>query len=162
MVCKCCGNDIGENMVCPYCGATQESEQQNSYASANSSTIPNPADPIGSEQFNQDEKAKEISPEEISDGKVMAILSYLGCLMLIPLFAGRKNKFSKFHLNQGLVLLVSNVILSAVVNCIPKIGPILAIFASIAILIFEIIGIVNAATGKVKELPLIGKIKIIK
>lgn len=162
MVCKHCGNDIGENMVCPYCGAAQETEQQNPYASTNSSTIPNPADPIGSEQFNQDEKAKEISPEEISDGKVMAVLSYLGCLIFIPIFAGRKNKFARFHLNQGLVLLVSNVILSAVVNCIPKVGSILTIFASIAILIFEIIGIVNAATGKVKELPLIGKIKIIK
>lgn len=159
MVCKHCGNEIGENMVCPYCGATQEPEQQNPYTNADSSTSPNP---VSSEQVNQAEETQEISQEEISSGKVMAVLSYLGCLMLIPLFAGRKNKFSKFHLNQGLALFVTNVLLSVIVNCIPKIGSILAIFVSIIMLIFEIIGIVNAATGKVKELPLIGKIKIVK
>lgn len=159
MICKHCGNDIGEDMMCPYCGATQEPEQQNPYTNADSSTSPNP---VSSEQVNQAEETQEISQEEISSGKVMAVLSYLGCLMLIPLFAGRKNKFSKFHLNQGLVLFVTNVLLSVIVNCIPKIGSILAVFVSIVMLIFEIIGIVNAATGKVKELPLIGKIKIVK
>lgn len=159
MICKHCGNDIGEHTVCPYCGATQEAEQQNPYTSADSSTTPNS---VSSEQFYQEEKAKEVSPEEISDGKVMAILSYLGCLMLIPLFAGRKNKFAKFHLNQGLVLFLFNVLFSVVFNCIPNIGKILVTVSSVVFLVLAILGIINAITGKIKELPLIGKVKIIK
>ena len=42
------------------------------------------------------------------------------------------------------------------------IGWLISVLLSIALLVFMILGIVNAAQGKAKELPLIGSIKIIQ
>lgn len=83
----------------------------------------------------------------------MAILSYLGILVLVPLLTDAKNDpFVKFHIKQGLVLLICFVI-AMVLNIIPPIG----ILAWIACLILMIIGIMNAANHKQVELPVIGQ-----
>lgn len=88
---------------------------------------------------------------------VMALLCYLGILVIIPLITDAKNDpFVKYHIKQGLVLLIASVI-SWVVGMIPVLGwfllgPILGLFC----LVLAIIGIVNAISGKEKPLPLIG------
>ena len=45
---------------------------------------------------------------------------------------------------------------------IPILGWIIAPIASILITVLSVIGIINALNGKAKELPIIGKFKIIK
>ena len=129
--------------------------------------------------------------KEAEAGKVMAILAYIGILALIPYFAEKNNKFVRFHAVAGMNLLliwiayaiisgiVSAIVSSvAVSNCVNSYyyyggscaagfgatGVVSLIFGIIAILIgiLAILGIVNAATGKTKELPIIGKLKIIK
>jgi len=129
--------------------------------------------------------------KEAESGKAMAILSYLAFLALIPYFAEKKNKFVRFHAVQGMNLLliwvayvIINAIVSAIVtaatvgNCVNSyygyygncaagfgaIGIVSIIFGIIgaAIGVVAIIGIVNAVTGKMKEVPILGKIKIIK
>ncbi len=53
-------------------------------------------------------KTKELNQNE----KLTAILSYLGILVLIPLFAVKKrNNFVKFHLQQGMNLFIIELIL---------------------------------------------------
>jgi len=42
--------------------------------------------------------------KEVKEGKSLAWLSYLGLLFLIPLLAGKDNRFAKFHAKQGMVL----------------------------------------------------------
>ena len=85
----------------------------------------------------------------------MAILAYLGILIIIPfLTEAHKDPFVKFHLKQGLVLIIVWIILSAI-HVVPLgflVGWILWLLA----VILSIIGIVNAAQGQEKELPLIG------
>ena len=102
----------------------------------------------------------------------MAILAYFGPLVLIPIFAAKQSKFARYHSNQGLVLLIASILYGIAYNILSSI--ILAIswrlyfivsiigLVSIVITILAIIGIINAATGKAKELPLIGKFKILK
>lgn len=98
---------------------------------------------------------------EDSNDKVFGILSYFGILWLVGLLAG-KTEFAKFHANQGLVLFIAGVIISAV-SAIPIVGWfIVAPLGSIATLVLAIMGIVNAAKGEMKPLPVIGKFQIIK
>ena len=98
---------------------------------------------------------------EDSNDKVFGILSYFGILWLVGLLAG-KTEFAKFHANQGLVLFIAGIIIGAA-SAIPIVGWfVIAPVGSIATLVFAIMGIVNAAQGQMKPLPLIGKFQIIK
>lgn len=128
----------------------------------------------------------EYDKKEIESGKGMAVLSYI--IALIPYFAEKKNKYVRFHAVQGmniLIIAVAWAILAAIINTIVE-----AIFCStgygywysscwytfgvedviswivslvsLGIGVLDIIGLVYAATGKAKEVPILGKVKIIK
>lgn len=103
--------------------------------------------------------APTIDPSDISANKVMAILAYIGILVLIPLFAAKESKFARFHTNQGLILFICNIVIYFI-SLIPGLKAICWIL-SVAALVFAIIGIIGAAKGETKELPLIGKYRII-
>lgn len=143
--CSKCGAQIPDNSnVCPSCGAPQgdNTNQQNYQQAYVSGTGP-------------------IDPNDIQQNKVMAVLAYLGLLFLIPLLAAPNSRFARFHANQGLVLFLAEIVLG-IIAVIPIVGWIIGSLGEIAALVFAIIGIVHAANGEVKELPLIGKIQIIK
>jgi len=94
-----------------------------------------------------------ITPEEIESGKTMAFVAYL--VFFIPLLMDeyKKNKFVMFHTEQSIVLLIVNLLVNiiGIVTC--GIGYILFI----AVIVYYIIGIMNALGGKVTPLPLIGQ-----
>lgn len=102
-----------------------------------------------------------------SNEKAFGILAYLGWLVLVPIFAG-KTEFSRFHANQGLVLAIAEIvvtIVAVVMMFIPIVGWIIGILlylVDLVALVFAIMGIVNAAQGQMKPLPIIGNIKILK
>lgn len=107
-----------------------------------------------------------------STEKGFGVCAYLGFLFLVPLLAG-KTQFSRYHANQGIVLFIADVILGTIIGLvtlligfIPVIGPIIAGVVGgvlgLVIFIFMIIGIVHAANGEMKPLPIIGGITIIK
>ncbi len=82
-------------------------------------------------------------------------------LLLIPLLTKPNSAFVKYHSNQGLVLLIFSFA-CAFINVIPILGQIISIIGSIFAVVCFIIGIINAAGGKMKPLPLIGGITILK
>jgi len=85
---------------------------------------------------------------------LMAVLCYFGILVLIPLLTDAKNDpFVKFHIKQGLVLLIAYVI-GGFVMWIPIIGWLLGI----VLFIFFLMGVINAASGKQTPLPIIGQL----
>lgn len=87
----------------------------------------------------------------------MAMICYLGILVIIPLLINTKNDpFVKFHIKQGLVLLVSIVIVN-ITWIIPILGWIAGVIGNIILLVLAIIGIINSASGKEEKLPLIGQ-----
>jgi uncharacterized membrane protein len=101
-------------------------------------------------------KKEKISKKD-SNEKACSILSYL-VIGIIWFFADetiRKNENVKFHVKQGLVLLILDIIIYLVVQ-IPIIGWIARPVLWIGFIILLIIGIINAAKGEQKELPLIG------
>ncbi|MCM1488464.1 MAG: hypothetical protein NC203_08865 [Firmicutes bacterium] len=107
-----------------------------------------------------------MDPNDIQQNKGMAVLAYFGFLFLVPLLAAPNSPYARFHVNQGLVLFILDVIIGVVGSIlsavVPIVGTIIASVLSLVIVVFVIMGIVNAATGKANELPIIGGIRIIK
>ncbi len=94
-----------------------------------------------------------VTPEEVSSGKTMAIIAYL--IFFIPLLMDdmRNNKFVMYHTEQAIALFILNIVLGIVATITCGIGLILYI----AWLVFLIMGIMNASKGEIKPLPLIGQ-----
>ena len=105
---------------------------------------------------------------DVNSNRAMGILAYIGPLVLIPLFAAKESPFARFHSNQGLVLLIAEVIASTGFKILSKlkligwIFAVLSVLVSIGIAVLTVKGIVNAARGRAKELPVIGSIQLLK
>ena len=118
---------------------------------------------------NTADSTSEYNPKDIEQNKVMAVLAYLGILVLVPIFAAKESKFARFHANQGLILCIIGIILYFAVVILMsismKLAAILSLFMwliELGILILAIIGIINAVKGRAKELPLVGKYRLLK
>ena len=96
--------------------------------------------------------------DDVKNNKGMAVLAYFWLLVLIPLLARKDSPFARYHSNQGLILLICSVI-SGILGRIW--GPLGTITGIICFILF-IIGIVNAANGRAKELPIVGKFRLLK
>ncbi|MBQ6878354.1 MAG: hypothetical protein IJO22_08170 [Oscillospiraceae bacterium] len=97
--------------------------------------------------------------------KLLAAISYIWILCIVTILCAKDDAFARYHANQGLVLLLANIaaaVAGFILGFIPVIGGILAWVISIALFVLMILGIVNAVTGKMKPLPFIGGIEIIK
>ena len=103
----------------------------------------------------------QADPNDAEKNKGMAILAYI--LFFIPMLTEAKDsKFAMFHANQSLVLLIAGFVGIFVSGIIPILGWfLLGPVVSVLWIVFLIIGIINAANGKMKELPLIGGIHIL-
>ena len=93
----------------------------------------------------------------------------MGFLALVPLFVAKDSKYAKFHTNQGLILLVCELIaaiISTVLWFIPVVGMVLGLIIGLPLylvtVILMVVGILNACKGEAKELPVIGQFKLIK
>ena len=180
--CGKCGQQIEENIkFCPACGASTAEAAPEAVPAQEPAPIAQEPAPVQnqndfsqklSELNNTADTTAEFDAQDITSNKAMAILAYFGPLVLIPIFAAKQSKFARYHANQGLVLLIASIlygiaysILSSIILAISwRLYFIVSIIGlvSIVITVLAIIGIINAATGKAKELPLIGKFKILK
>lgn len=103
-----------------------------------------------------------------SNEKVFNVLAYIGILFLVGLIADGQNPKVRFHVNQGLVLFLAEVILGivcSIIGAIPFIGFIGSICSGvigILSVVLMIIGIIHAANGEEVPLPVIGGITILK
>lgn len=84
--------------------------------------------------------------KDVEENKIIAALSYLGILVLIPLLARKDSKFCQEHAKQGLVTFIAAVVLGFV----PFVGWAL----DVVILVINIIALVNAVQGKYWKIPL--------
>ena len=98
--------------------------------------------------------------EDIDKNKTIAGLAYI--IFFLPLIACPDSRYGRFHANQALILFIVGLAGSIILSIIPIIGWILLPFFSLAVFIFAIIGLINGFGGKAKDLPLMGKIRILK
>lgn len=90
-------------------------------------------------------------------GNAIAILCYLGILVIVPLLTAKDDAFVKFHAKQGIALIIS-FIAGFIINFVPFIGWIAGSVALIFNFVMMILGIVNVLGNKEKDLPIIGSI----
>lgn len=100
--------------------------------------------------------------QDVQNNKIWAALSYVGILFILPLLVnGGQSRYAKYHANQGFILFLADIvagIVGAILGKIPVLGGILSALISLVTLALMIIGILNAANGKAKQLPLIGNL----
>lgn len=109
----------------------------------------------------------DVVAQDAKENKVYGILAYFGLLVLITIFAAPKDSaYCRFHANQGLILFIADMICSAIGSVIGAtlgfLGGIASSALSIGLLVLFIMGIINAAKGEMKELPIIGQFRILK
>lgn len=97
---------------------------------------------------------------DVKNNKIYGVLAYI--IFFIPLLAAKDSKFAMYHANQGLVLFLLYLAVNVVLRVIPILNWILLPFAGLFCLVLAILGIVNAANGEMKPLPLIGHFAILK
>ena len=103
--------------------------------------------------------------QDIESNKAIAGIAYFGILFWLPLVAAPKSEYAKFHANQAMVLFIASIvasIASGIIGLIPIIGTIAGFAISIAVFAMFVLGLYNGFTGKVRKLPFIGDITIIK
>lgn len=164
--CNKCGRQlIGNEQFCAGCGApVQNTAQQTNSTQDFVDSVKN--------LNNTADYTAEYDPMDVEQNKIMAVLAYLGLLVLVPILAAPNSRFAKFHANQGLLLTIASFafgmvtgIITAIFMWIPVLGAIVIAAVSLLSLVFlaaSIIGIVNAVQGRAKELPIIGKFRILK
>ena len=102
----------------------------------------------------------EYDQEDIEKNKTMAGLAYL--IFFLPLIVCPDSKYGKFHANQSLLVFLLAILGNILLGFIPILGWMLLPLFEILVLVMAIIGLINGFGGKVKELPIIGKYRIIK
>jgi len=85
----------------------------------------------------------------------LAVLWYIGILVLIPLLVEKEDEVVKFHTKQGLALFICEVI-TLLVSWFPIIGWLFGFAGWILWVILSLLGIINVLRGKKTPLPLIG------
>lgn len=116
--------------------------------------------------LDTEDTTDRFSPRDVRAHRTMAALSYLGILWAIPFFFARSSRFVRFHLGQGLLLLLADGIaatllgLTLLMNSLaPAVCPALAAVTEIIAflsLVLKICGVTYAMRGRARELPLIG------
>lgn len=118
----------------------------------------------------------EVVPENntysTSNGKIFSILSYIGILWIVGLLVDPEKNDPKvrFHIGQGMILFIVDVILGMVNGLIGVITPsflgfivtLLNMSLAVLILFLSVIGIINAIHCDEKELPVIGRFAFFK
>ena len=153
--CNKCGNQLPDGANnCPNCGAPAGNTQQNTQNAQN----------FVNNMMNTNDTTSQFDPQDINDNKGMSVLAYIGFLFLIPLLACPNSKYARYHTLFLLELAIG--VVTGIFGIIPIagliIGGLLSAVGGIFTLVLMIMGIINAAQGQAKELPLIGKITLLK
>ncbi len=174
--CKNCGTAIPDGQTqCPNCSTAAEAPKTNTTQPDVSQAINNVSKDIQNTAKNImatcSDHTAEYEPIEIETGRGMSILSYFGPLCFVPIFKGM-TPYTKFHANQGLLVFITYVVGLIIGTVLYKLTYRIVIIRTIASIIkwllqalpviLEIMGIVNAANNQAKELPIIGKIRLLK
>ena len=146
--CPNCGSKVEDGTTfCPNCG-TKLGVEKASQKTDSSLVLKKLAD--------TPDTTANYAAADIAENKGMAILCYLGILWLIPFLAKKDSPFVKYHLNQGLLVLILGIAV-AIISWIPVVGWL----CGVVVFALAIIGIVNVVNGKAQELPVIGKFKLL-
>lgn len=96
------------------------------------------------------------------DTKTTSIVAYITVVGLIVALAAGEREGAKFHINQALVIWIAGFASGIITAAVPFIGWIAGFVFSIFLIVCWFIGIIAAINQEEKEIPLLGKISIVK
>ena len=131
-----------------------------------------PTDNVEAAQLKKQAAAEE--EEDIRKNKGMALLSYLGVLVVIPMIFGLHSKFVRHHANQGLMLFTLEMVVWAACKTVLLLGyPLLHLSAMVYLTslvggliwlgftLLALLGLLHVAGDSYASLPVIGEYEII-
>lgn len=174
--CNKCGAQLADgSSFCPACGAQTNAAPAQNTASANEGFKG-----FINKLLDTPDHTSSYDATDIENNKIMALLSYIGLLFLVPLFAAKDSRYAQFHVNQGIVFCIASIAFAIIQGIlfgigfaffafIPFLGLVLGVLIwilqfvlSIPFILLMILGIYNSVQGKAQELPIIGKYRILK
>ena len=134
--------------------------------------VSSPTDNVEAAQSKKQAAAEQ--EEDIRKNKGMALLCYLGVLVVIPMVFGLHSKFVRHHANQGLILFTLEIIAWAGCNTVMLLGyPLLHLSAMVYLTsliggliwlgftLLALLGLLHVAGDSYASLPVIGEYEII-
>lgn len=125
--------------------------------------------------FGTKDETNRFKQEDIENNSALAVLSYIPFMFFIPMIIKPTSGYLRYHGIQGLTMFLTfvdlefvDVLLCAIANAaVPgAVGSYISIavtlIANLCVLLLIAIGIANAVKGYARELPIIGKIKLLK
>ena len=167
--CENCGKQLEESVkFCTSCGASYQTNDEENSTSEN----------LNESQVTTDHTS-DFSKTDIEANKGPALLSYFGLLVLVPIFVAKHSPYARYHANQGLVLFVGMLvwgIIDGVVTALLRalLGNALGLWeiyslcgtalniVYVGFSVLAVIGIINVLNERAKELPIIGKYKLLR
>lgn len=86
--------------------------------------------------------------------RVMAIMSYLGILCLVPLVFSRNDEYVDFHARQGVALWIWGV-LAILALYVPGIGRVFFNFSILVISVLSLVGMIAVVFDRAWRLPFV-------
>lgn len=188
--CKNCGQELKEGaQFCNNCGTPVDIQPQQEQQYQAAPPVQQPQQEQQYQAAPPVQQVQAAPPvDDVNSNKGIAWLAYMGPLFLVPMFARKFSKYCQFHVRQGVVICatliayaITTAILLAIIGAIfpapsytllgytyhygnsavYNIFNIIFSLGYIFFTVFEIIGIVNAATGKENKLPIFGSITLL-
>lgn len=140
-------------MYCPVCGAK---------VAANTALCPSCGMSIDLRLYSLEPERteQELAKTDVQQNVKLAFLAYLGPLIIVPASRIKKSAYLKFHVNQGAILCIGYLI-SLLSFSLPDLA-LLSWGLLFVMAVFSALGIQNVLHRETKELPGIGKLKLIK
>lgn len=102
-------------------------------------------DPYESKPLSEDKKKQH-------EDSLLAALSYVWILCLVPLFLRRDSSFVQHHAKQGLLLFAVEIVGWPIFGI-----PVIGWFLGLVVLVLAITGFVKALSGEEWNMPFLGK-----
>lgn len=99
------------------------------------------------------------TPVVVNEDKTVAIVAYLtliGFIVAVVLHGQKKTRLGAFHLRQSLGIMLT-FIAGSVIAVIPILGWLVWFVVMIGGFVLWVFGLVNAASGKIQPVPVLGK-----
>ena len=130
----------------PYAGGTYEQHKSH--------------DPHSADYYKSKHDEGAAIPDKTK--RIFCAAAYFGFFFFLPLIALPDSEDAKFHSNQGLVLFLFGLVLGGIADAAAvALGNVFEVLA-IAYPLLMVYGASNAMKGNMTELPLIGKLRILK
>ena len=100
-----------------------------------------------------EQQSNSTNPQLIA---IVSYLTFIGWIIAFVLYQNDKSELAIFHIRQTLGIYLMGIV-GMLFLWIPLIGWILSILLPIFIFVLWIIGLINAAQGETKPVPLVGE-----